>query len=162
RHRRQRHGLQLRGDRQRGEHGGEYGGGRPVHHPHPQRLRFLQPPHHHREQRPRQRPRPRPPQPPRPPPPPPPPHPHTPHRRSPPAAGSGCSGILVPPAGVVRAHGTGMLTLDGTGGNGTDSNHGVIVGRANTEVSTAGGDLSVTGTGKGSTVNNRGISVENG
>src|SRR5262249_8962624 len=50
---------------------------------------------------------------------------------------------------------------NGTAGNGTDSNYGVIVSEANTEVSTAGGDPSITRTRKGSASFNPPITIEN-
>ena len=55
------------------------------------------------------------------------------------------------------------ITLDGTGGTGTTANHGVLVQRAGSRVSSEAGDISISGQGGGGSGNgNRGVFVLSG
>lgn len=67
-------------------------------------------------------------------------------------------GIEVNDHGVVQSTGNGSILLTGNGGNGTDSNYGVLLD-SNGNVQVTDGSLTIIGNGKGSTISNHGVLV---
>ncbi len=63
------------------------------------------------------------------------------------AAGTSSSnfGVDVRIGGRVSSTGTAKITIDGTGGNGAASNHGVVIREVNTLVTSVDGDVAITG-----------------
>ena len=69
-------------------------------------------------------------------------------------------GVLLQSSTMVTSTGTGTITLNGTGGDGTSNNDGVYV--LNSTVQSASGNIDLTGVGgAGDSVGNRGVFVEN-
>jgi hypothetical protein len=66
-------------------------------------------------------------------------------------------GVFVHNGARLQAEGTGGVSLNGTGGSGQDSNHGVILSDPGTAVTTVNGIISITGAGAGTGNNNDGI-----
>ena len=79
-------------------------------------------------------------------------------------------GLHIDGSPVIRSQGTGpdaaTITIIGTGGNGEDSNVGVLVNAASTLLTSIDGDISITGTGgsngAANSNSNRGAQVSNG
>src|SRR5262249_58575044 len=59
------------------------------------------------------------------------------------ATGTSNEGVLVQNSGQVTSTGTATITLNGTGGSGTDSNYGVDVFGANTPVTSADSNVQI-------------------
>src|SRR5262249_22732115 len=74
--------------------------------------------------------------------------------------GSLNTGVSVFGGGQVTSTGSAAITLDGTGGSGTDSNRGVNVEGAGSLVTSATGDIQITGQGgQGTGTFNFGVTV---
>lgn len=70
-------------------------------------------------------------------------------------------GVYLNSTTLLNSTSTGMITVNGTGGNGAFRNYGVFV--SNTEISSEFGDISLTGQGgDGTAGSNRGIHIDNG
>jgi filamentous hemagglutinin family protein len=73
---------------------------------------------------------------------------------------NGCCGG----AASIRSTGTGTITLNGTGGSGTDGNTGVYLSGSSSEISSVDGAISVTGQASSTAtgIDNRGIDINQG
>jgi len=64
--------------------------------------------------------------------------------------------------GVVESTGTGIITLNGTGGNGIDDNEGIKITGSGSGISSVQGEINLTGVGNGTGNDNYGIWLEDG
>jgi len=80
------------------------------------------------------------------------------------ASGSNTRGIDINSGSVIQTAGTGTVTLDGTGGNGTAFNdgQGIRIADAGTRIRAQNGAIDLTGVGNGTGDDNDGILIETG
>ncbi|MGZ0165047.1 MAG: hypothetical protein ACKVII_14085, partial [Planctomycetales bacterium] len=76
-------------------------------------------------------------------------------------SGVGNRGVYIENS-TVQSTGLATLTLAGTGGDGTEDNHGVDISGATTLVTSATGNIQITGNADGSSLRNRGVLVRAG
>ncbi len=75
---------------------------------------------------------------------------------------SGGAGVIVRNSGSVMAMGDGDITINGTGGTGTNDNYGVYVVNTGSKVSSVAGDISITGQAGGTGAENFGVQFADG